>query len=144
MTVENGSSVSAVFRPLLPKPKSQVDSGESPIDKPDGASNNEALPELPNNCHDSADTTVLPLLPHPFKGGSSDSGDSDDASEAEYASVSALFTDPPDWLTKQLAVYRRNPETHIKPLCSVVAAVVLGDPLRAEEVREAVEEAAAR
>jgi len=41
--------------------------------------------------------------------------------------------------TKQLEVYRKDPERHLGPLCATVAAVVLGDSLRADEVREEVE-----
>jgi hypothetical protein len=53
--------------------------------------------------------------------------------------VAGLFANPPDWLPAQLAVYRENPERHINPLCVAVAAVLLGDALRWEEVREEVE-----
>src|SRR5215203_7305106 len=53
--------------------------------------------------------------------------------------VAGLFANPPGWLPTQLEKYRENPDRHIKPLCSHVAAVVLGDPLRADEVREEVE-----
>jgi P4 family phage/plasmid primase-like protien len=61
-----------------------------------------------------------------------------------YASVEALFTDPPEWLPKQLKLYYQNPEKHIKPLCTAVAALVLGDGLRNDEVREEVERELAR
>jgi hypothetical protein len=61
-----------------------------------------------------------------------------------YASVEALFTDPPEWLPEQLNLYRQNPEKHIKPLCTAVAALVLGDGLRNDEVREEVERELAR
>ena len=64
--------------------------------------------------------------------------DSDDTSEKTVAS---LFADPPDWLPGQLEVYRQNPAQHIKPLCAAVAAVVLGDGARGDEVREEVEKA---
>ncbi|MDP9478581.1 MAG: winged helix-turn-helix domain-containing protein, partial [Actinomycetota bacterium] len=53
--------------------------------------------------------------------------------------VAGLFADPPDWLRKQLEVYRENPARHLGPLCSAVAAVVLGDGARGAEVREEVE-----
>jgi DNA-binding HxlR family transcriptional regulator len=53
--------------------------------------------------------------------------------------VSDLFAKPPEWLTNQLKVYRQNPERHFQPLCNTVAAEVLGDPLRGDEVREEVE-----
>jgi hypothetical protein len=55
--------------------------------------------------------------------------------------VDGFFTNPPGWLPTQLEVYRENPEKHIKPLCTAVAAVVLGDGLRWEEVRGEVEKA---
>jgi hypothetical protein len=55
------------------------------------------------------------------------------------ATVAELFANPPLWLPQQLEVYRENPERHIEPLCLAVAAVVLGDGLRWEEVREDVE-----
>jgi hypothetical protein len=55
--------------------------------------------------------------------------------------VTGLFTNPPEWLTRQLAVYRAAPHRHIKPLCAAVAAVVLEDGTRGDEVREEVEKA---
>jgi hypothetical protein len=58
--------------------------------------------------------------------------------------VVELFANPPDWLPRQLKVYRENPERHFKPLCAAVAAVVLGDPGRADEVAEEVERELAR
>jgi DNA-binding transcriptional ArsR family regulator len=64
--------------------------------------------------------------------------DSDDTSNP---SVSSLFVNPPDWLPGQVAKYRENPERHIAPLCAAVAAVVLGDGGRGDEVREEVEKA---
>ena len=64
--------------------------------------------------------------------------DSDDTSNP---GVSSLFANPPAWLPAQLEKYRENPERHIDPLCSAVAAVVLGDGDRGEEVREEVEKA---
>jgi hypothetical protein len=57
----------------------------------------------------------------------------------DTSTVAALFANPPEWLPKQLAVYRKDPERHLKPLCATVAAEVLGDPLRADEVRDEVE-----
>jgi hypothetical protein len=62
--------------------------------------------------------------------------DSDDTSKP---SVSSFFADPPDWLPGQLEKYREDPEKHLGPLCSAVAAVVLGDGVRGDEVREEVE-----
>jgi DNA-binding transcriptional ArsR family regulator len=63
------------------------------------------------------------------------SGDDDNSK----STVAEFFANPPDWLPKQLAKYRENPEQYINPLCTAVAAVVLGDRLRWEEVREEVE-----
>jgi hypothetical protein len=57
----------------------------------------------------------------------------------EPQTVSSLFASPPEWLPKQLEKYREDPQKHIGPLCTAVAAMVLGDGLRAEEVREEVE-----
>jgi DNA-binding transcriptional ArsR family regulator len=62
--------------------------------------------------------------------------DSDDTSNP---SVSSFFADPPDWLPGQLEKHREDPDKHLGPLCSAVAAVVLGDGTRADEVREEVE-----
>ena len=53
--------------------------------------------------------------------------------------VADLFANPPGWLPKQLEVYRKDPARHLKPLCATVAAEVLGDGLRGDEVREEVE-----
>jgi hypothetical protein len=55
--------------------------------------------------------------------------------------VSSLFANPPGWLPGSLEKYRENPERHIQPLCTAVAAVVLSDGLRWEEIREEVEKA---
>jgi hypothetical protein len=52
--------------------------------------------------------------------------------------VAGLFSDPPEWLVKQLKVYRKNPDLHLKPLCAAVAAVVLEDGNRGPEVAEEV------
>jgi hypothetical protein len=71
------------------------------------------------------------LSPHLPRG-----SDSDDTSNP---TVSSLFANPPDWLVKQLGVYRKDPEKHLKPLCAAVAAVVLRDGARGPEVREEVE-----
>jgi DNA-binding transcriptional ArsR family regulator len=62
--------------------------------------------------------------------------DSDDTSNP---TVSGLFANPPGWLTSQLKVYRRDPERHFRPLCAAVAAVILEDDARWEEVQEEVE-----
>ena len=52
--------------------------------------------------------------------------------------VADLFANPPSWLPTQLEVYHKDPGRHLKPLCATVAAEVLGDSLRAGEVREEV------
>lgn len=76
-----------------------------------------------------------------FKGDDYD----DDSSEAGDAdTVAGLFANPPDWLPKQLRAYREDPKRHIRPLCVAVAAVVLGDGLRSDEVRDEVERELAR
>jgi hypothetical protein len=62
--------------------------------------------------------------------------DSDDTS---YQTVSSFFANPPGWLPTQLMKYRENPALYFKPLCTAVAAEVLGDGVRWEEVREGVE-----
>jgi len=56
----------------------------------------------------------------------------------DTSTVAGFFANPPSWLPQQLEVYRENPELHLKPLCSAVAAELLGDGLRWEEVREEV------
>jgi hypothetical protein len=61
------------------------------------------------------------------------------ADDTGYQTVGALFANQPGWLYTQLKVYRENPEQHIKPLCAAVAAVVLGDGARGDEVRGEVE-----
>jgi hypothetical protein len=62
-------------------------------------------------------------------------------STAGTSTVADLFANPPDWLPAQLEKYREDPDLHIGPLCSAVAAVVLGDGARASEVQEEVEKA---
>jgi DNA-binding transcriptional ArsR family regulator len=62
--------------------------------------------------------------------------DSDDTSNP---SVSSFFANPPSWVPGQLEKYREDPEKHLGPLCTAVAAVVLGDGARGDEVREEVE-----
>jgi hypothetical protein len=62
-----------------------------------------------------------------------------DADDTRSPTVSELFANPPDWLPKQLEVYRGNREKHFKPLCVSVAAVVFEDPSRWKEVAEEVE-----
>jgi len=60
--------------------------------------------------------------------------------ENKYPTVGALFANPPDWLIKQFEKYREDPDRHLRPLCAVVAAEVLGDDARAAEVQEEVEQ----
>jgi hypothetical protein len=57
----------------------------------------------------------------------------------DKSTVAGLFADPPEWLVRQLKVYRKDPDRHLQPLCATVAAVVLGDGVRGDEVREEVE-----
>jgi hypothetical protein len=63
----------------------------------------------------------------------------DDSDDTSSTTVASLFARPPDWLSKQLEVYRADPDRHLKPLCAAVAAVVLEDGARGEEVRAEVE-----
>ena len=58
------------------------------------------------------------------------------ASPEEPSTVAGFFANPPEWLPRQLKVCRQDPERHLKPLCVAVAAEVLGDGLRWEEVAE--------
>ena len=60
-------------------------------------------------------------------------------STPDTSTVAGFFADPPEWLPRQLEVYRKDPARHLKPLCATVAAEVLGDSLRADEVRAEVE-----
>jgi hypothetical protein len=53
-----------------------------------------------------------------------------------YPSVSEVFANPPGWLSSQLDKYHENPQRHFKLLCAAVAAVVLEDGDRWEDVRE--------
>jgi AAA domain len=62
------------------------------------------------------------------------SGDDD----IKPTTVADFFANSPDWLPEQLEVYRKDPGRHFKPLCTAVAAAVLGDGLRWEEVAEEV------
>jgi DNA-binding transcriptional ArsR family regulator len=61
-----------------------------------------------------------------------------DDDDNSLATVADLFATPPDWLTSQLQVYRQDPDRHFKPLCAAVAAAVLGDAARWEEVADEV------
>jgi hypothetical protein len=59
----------------------------------------------------------------------------------DTSAVAGFFAHPPEWLDRQLGVYREDPDRHLRPLCAAVAAEVLGDGLRGDEVREEVEKA---
>jgi hypothetical protein len=59
----------------------------------------------------------------------------------DTSTVAGLFAHPPEWLSRQLEVYREDPDRHLRPLCAAVAAVILGDGVRGGEVREEVEKA---
>jgi hypothetical protein len=67
--------------------------------------------------------------------------DDDEEVKSSFESVSDLFANPPEWLTTHLPIYRKDPERHFRPFCNTVAAEVLGDPLRGEEVAEEVKRA---
>src|SRR5215210_1980342 len=60
-------------------------------------------------------------------------------STSEPTTVAGLFAGPPLWLSKQLDVYRKDPDRQLLPLCSAVAAEVLGDGARGDAVRAEVE-----
>jgi DNA-binding transcriptional ArsR family regulator len=57
----------------------------------------------------------------------------------DTSTVAGLFVHPPEWLVRQLEVYREDPDRHLRPLCAAVAAVVLGDGVRGDQVRAEVE-----
>jgi len=75
--------------------------------------------------------SLLSSSPNPYR----ESGDDDNKPET----VAEFFANPPEWLPKQLEVYRKDPARHLKSLCATVAAVILGDGLRGDEVRDEVE-----
>src|SRR5215218_5996673 len=75
--------------------------------------------------------SLLSSSQNPYRG----SGDDDN----KPATVAGLFAVPPDWLPGQLEKYRENPERHLGPLCTAVAAEVLGDGDLAPEVRDEVQ-----
>jgi hypothetical protein len=77
------------------------------------------------------------LAAPPIKGNYTNYTPSESGAEAP-ATVAEFFAIPPDWLASQLKVYRQDPERHLNPLCAAVAAVVLGDGARGDEVREEV------
>ena len=66
-------------------------------------------------------------------------GVSGDDDNSKPSAVEEFFANPPSWLSRQLAKYREDPKRHFEPLCVAVAAVVLEDGGRWEEVAEQVE-----
>jgi AAA domain len=62
--------------------------------------------------------------------------ENDENEQSRHPTVAELFANPPSWLPASLQKYREDPQRHFKPLCTAVAAVVLGDSLRWEAVRE--------
>jgi len=63
------------------------------------------------------------------------------SSPSSPTAVSALFSDPPDWLRRQVGLYHANPsERMLRPLCSSAAAELYNDPRRGEEIRAQVED----
>jgi DNA-binding transcriptional ArsR family regulator len=87
-------------------------------------------------------TELADSLTHPIRGKSAKSpagGDGLFADEGKPPSVAGLFADPPNWLCKQIKMYRKDPERQLWPLCAAVAAAVLDDPTRGPEVHEEVE-----
>jgi DNA-binding transcriptional ArsR family regulator len=60
-------------------------------------------------------------------------------SAGEPTTVAELFAGPPLWLATQVELYRGDPDRHIDPLCSAVAAAVLGDGAGGDAVRVEVE-----
>jgi hypothetical protein len=61
--------------------------------------------------------------------------------EPHNVSVSSLFANAPEWLSKQLSIYQRDPGNHLNPLCAAVAAALsdeTGDEVSADEVRDEV------
>jgi hypothetical protein len=65
----------------------------------------------------------------------------DEVMKTSRTTVAGFFANPPDWLPTQLEKYCENPELHFEPLCTAVAAEVLGDGARGGEVAEEVEKA---
>jgi putative DNA primase/helicase len=64
------------------------------------------------------------------------------ASSASSATeVSALFSDPPGWLRRQVGLYQANPSKRLlRPLCASAAAALYNDPRRGEEIRAQIED----
>jgi hypothetical protein len=46
------------------------------------------------------------------------------AEDTGHQTVADFFANPPDWLPRQLEVYRENPDRHFRPLCKAVAAAL--------------------
>ena len=63
----------------------------------------------------------------------------DDA--ANPKTVAGLFTNPLEWLRTGIKLYWENPDRHFRPLCNSVAAEVLGDGNRRDEVLDEVKKA---
>lgn len=136
----------AYFPPAQPGPPESDGTSKNPVDKGDS----ERCREVPHKCHDTDDTSAKGQVSSgspPLKGGpvapprdtAPAAGDvSTGYSDYRRASVADLFSAPPAWFAKQLVLYRENPDRHFDALCSLVAAAVLGDPLRAGEVSRAV------
>jgi hypothetical protein len=135
------------FPPVGTEPPKNDGTSKNRGNKPDSPRSH----EVPNRYHGTNGTSADGSVPSgspPLKGGPVEPprgtppaklGDvSGDYSEYRRESVSDLFSNPPAWFTKQLAVYRENPRRHFEALCSLVAAAVHGDPLRAGEVSREV------
>jgi len=83
-----------------------------------------------------ADLADLPIKEKSAKSARPDQGEN---LFSEPKTVEQFFSNPPSWLPGQLGKYREDPEMHFGPLCTAVAAVVLGVDGRAEDVAEEVE-----
>ena len=81
-------------------------------------------------------TVLADSLTSPIRGKSPKSPAADGlfADKNEPPSVAGLFANPPTWLRTQVEMYRRDPDRQLRPLCSAVAAVVLGNPRRGAEI----------
>jgi DNA-binding NarL/FixJ family response regulator len=87
-----------------------------------------------------ADLAALPIKGKSAKSASVDPGQTT-LDEPDLISVAEFFAHAPGWLTSQLKIYDQDPQTHFRPLCTAVAAELLGDGLRAAEVADEVEQA---
>ncbi len=63
------------------------------------------------------------------------------ASSASSADdIGAFFSDPPDWLRRQVEKHLENPaERTMKPLCTAIATTLYNDPWRGGQIRPEVE-----